>query len=112
MNDNYETINAKAALADQNSTFYYYQKLIRLRHELPIITTGAYQLLDPTDDQVYSYRRVGEKEELLVINNFTSDTLTRDYQVPENATVLISNYDDDAATTLRPYEAKVYRFSK
>lgn len=112
MNDNYDTINAKAALADLNSTFYYYQKLIRLRHELPIITTGTYELLDPEDEQVYAYRRVGQNESLLVINNFTSETLTRDYHVPDNASVLISNYEDDALTTLRPYEAKVYRFDK
>lgn len=32
---NYKTINAKACLADKDSVFYYYQKLIRLRHELP-----------------------------------------------------------------------------
>lgn len=112
MNDNYDTINAKAALADLNSTFYYYQKLIRLRHELPIITTGTYELLDPEDEQVYAYRRVGQNESLLVINNFTSETLTRDYHVPDNASVLISNYEDDALTTLRPYETKVYRFDE
>lgn len=112
MNDNYDTINAKAALADLNSTFYYYQKLIRLRHELPIITTGTYELLDPEDEQVYAYRRVGQNESLLVINNFTSETLTRDYHVPDNASVLISNYGDDALTTIRPYEAKVYRYDK
>ncbi len=99
------------ALDDPNSIFYYYQKLIRLRHDLPIITTGVYQLLDPTDEQVYTYRRVGENDTLLVINNFTSDTLTRDYQVPETATLIIGNYDDDTGTTLRPYEAKVYHLT-
>lgn len=111
LNDNYETINVEAALDDPNSIFYYYQKLIRLRHDLPVITTGTYQLLDPTDAQVYTYRRVGENDTLLVISNFTSDTLTRDYQVPETATLIIGNYDDDAGTTLRPYEAKVYHLT-
>ena len=83
--------------------------MIRLRHDLPIITTGTYQLLDSTDAQVYTYRRVGDNDTLLVINNFTRDALTRDYQVPDTATLIISNYDDDAGTTLRPFEAKVYR---
>ncbi|CAH1854259.1 glycoside hydrolase family 13 protein [Convivina praedatoris] len=112
MNDNYLTINVKNTLADPNSVFYYYQKLIRLRHELPIITTGTYQLLDPNDEQVYAYRRVSADEELLIINNFTNETITRDYQVPANATILIGNYEDDAKSTLRPYEAKVYHFVK
>ena len=44
--DNYKTINAKACLSDKDSVFYYYQKLIRLRHELPVITDGRYELVD------------------------------------------------------------------
>ena len=43
---NYKTINAKACLPDKDSVFYYYQKLIRLRHELPVITDGRYELVD------------------------------------------------------------------
>ena len=49
-------------------------------------------------------------EQLLVINNFTDQMLTRDYHVDKNAEVLISNYDDDQGNTLRPYESKFYRF--
>ena len=112
MNDNFDTINVEEALADKDSVFYYYQKLIQLRHELPIITTGHYQLLDPEDEEVYTYKRIGDNEELLVINNFTADEQTRDYQVPDNAEVLISNYKDDQGSVLRPFEAKVYRYAK
>jgi oligo-1,6-glucosidase len=112
LNDNYDTINVEQALADKSSIFYYYQKLIQLRHDLPIITTGKYQLLDPKDEQVYAYRRVGNNEQLLVINNFTDNIVTRDYSVPTNAKILVSNYADDKAETLRPYESKVYQFEK
>ena len=34
VNPNYGVINAKAALADKDSIFYYYKRLIALRHEL------------------------------------------------------------------------------
>ncbi|CAM4279639.1 glycoside hydrolase family 13 protein [Weissella hellenica] len=112
MNNNFDTINVEAALADEDSVFYYYQKLIQLRHELPIITTGHYELLDPEDAEVYAYKRVGDDEELLVINNFTENEQIREYDVPENAEVLISNYKDDQGSTLRPFEAKVYRYTK
>ena len=37
VNPNYKDINVKQALADPNSIFFYYQKLIRLRREKPII---------------------------------------------------------------------------
>ena len=110
LNDNYQTINVADALADPKSVFYYYQKLIQLRHDLPIMTTGKYQLLDPEDNDVYAYRRIGQGEQLLVINNFTDQVLTRNYSVPDDARLLIGNYDDDEGQTLRPYEAKVYKF--
>jgi len=112
LNNNYDSINVQEALADKNSIFYYYQKLIRLRHDMPIITTGIYELLDAQDAEVYAYRRVGEKDQLLVINNFTDQKLTREYHVPSDAKLIISNYSDDQGETLRPYEAKVYLFKK
>ncbi|QEA32668.1 alpha-glucosidase [Leuconostoc carnosum] len=112
LNSNYDSINVQEALADKNSIFYYYQKLIRLRHDMPIITTGIYELLDAQDAEVYAYRRVGKKDQLLVINNFTDQKLTREYHVPSDAELIISNYSDDQGETLRPYEAKVYLFKK
>ena len=113
-NPNYPEINAKDELANPNSVFYYYQKLIKLRHELDIITTGTYKLVDGNEDdeQVYAYVRENEHEKLLVILNFTEQALVRDYDVPENSELLIGNYDDDKGTILRPYEAKVYWIQK
>ncbi|MBS9334668.1 alpha-glucosidase [Fructobacillus sp. M1-13] len=112
LNDNFEEINVDAALADEDSVFYHYQKLINFRHNLDIVTTGRYELLDLDDEEVYAYKRVGEKEELLVINSFVEESIERDYQVPENAERLISNYKDDEGKTLRPFESKVYRIKK
>ena len=113
-NPNYPEINAKDELANPNSVFYYYQKLIELRHELDIITTGTYKLVDGNEDdeQVYAYVRENEHEKLLVILNFTEQALVRDYDVPENSELLIGNYEDDKGTILRPYEAKVYQIRK
>ena len=110
LNDNYQEINVKQALSDSQSIFYYYQKLIQLRHEMPVITTGDYELLDSKDDEVYAYRRLGDGEQLLIINNFTDQKLIRQFDVPRQATVLISNYNDDQGELLRPYESKVYYF--
>ncbi|GIC69871.1 glycoside hydrolase family 13 protein [Fructobacillus tropaeoli] len=112
LNDNFETINATAALADDNSVFYHYQKLIQLRHDLDLITTGHYELIDPADDQVYTYKRIGDDQELLIINNFTDQDLERDYPVPADAQLLISNYQDDLGLKLRPYEAKAYLYNR
>ncbi|WP_203650934.1 alpha-glucosidase [Secundilactobacillus yichangensis] len=112
MNPRYHDINAKKALADKNSIFYYYQKLIKLRHELPVITNGTYALVkdNDKDEQVYAYTRKNADTTLLVILNYTKENLKRHFNIPSTAKVLISNYSDDQGDNIRPYEAKVYQF--
>ncbi len=113
VNPNYKTINAKAALADKNSIFYYYQKLIALRKEEPIIVYGHYALLEPENESLYVYTRSLDEQKLLVICNFTKDAV--EYQVPDEfagAQTLIGNYDRDKADgtiELKPYEALVLK---
>ena len=113
VNPNYVTINAKAALADPDSVFYHYQKLIQLRHDLPVITEGKFALVAGNEDdaQVFAYTRTDETTTLLVVANFTATTLTRSFAQSTAGTLLLSNYTDDQGTTLRPYEAKVYQLN-
>ena len=118
VNDNYKTINAEAAVKDPESVFFYYKKLVQLRHEVPVITDGVYKLLDADNEKVYTYLRLrkNEDETLLVICNFTKETI--DYPVGDfveatQGTLLISNYDDAPqqyadAIELKPYGAYVY----
>lgn len=114
LNPSYKAINVEAALMDNNSIFYHYKKLINFRHTLPIITDGSYDLVpgNDNDPDVYAYTRTDDSEQLLIICNYTSKQQERIYDVPENAELLISNYDDDAKSKLRPFEAKVYHYSK
>ncbi|MQC05676.1 alpha-glucosidase C-terminal domain-containing protein, partial [Limosilactobacillus reuteri] len=93
------------------SVLSYYQRLIKLRHHLPVITTGTYHLLSPDDAAVYAYVRHMGSQHLLVICNFTAATQTRHFaELPADAHLLISNYDEDHQDVLRAYEAKVYQF--
>ena len=116
VNENYKTINAEAAVKDPESVFFYYKKLVQLRHEVPVITDGVYKLLDADNEKVYTYLRKNEDETLLVICNFTKEII--DYPVGDfveatQGTLLISNYDDAPqqyadAIELKPYGAYVY----
>lgn len=108
----YKKINVKNELADKNSVFYYYQKLISIRHHSPLVRYGDYQELDPKDDQVFAYLRHYQGKTLLVISNFTKKNVTRDYHQANADKLLIDNYPDDKGTTLRPFESKVYVFNK
>ena len=105
VNPNHDTINAQAALADPESIFHYYRKLINLRKTYDVFRDGSFTLLCPEDEHVFAYTRDTEQESLLVICNFTGEN--QSFTVPEDyadAEVLLSNYPDKT-DMLRPYEA-------
>lgn len=108
-NPNYTMINAEEALIDQDSIFYYYQKLIRLRKTEPILTEGKFQLLLKDDPCIFAYTRTTEREQLLVLCNFKGQEVS--YELPDTwngQEVLISNYAEEGSFgTLRPFEAKM-----
>ncbi len=114
VNPNAGTINAKHALADEDSVLHYYRRLIQLRHELPIVVYGEFELLLEEDERVFAYTRTYDDQQLLVLGNFSDDEVP----VPvENAAewsaapLLIGNYPQVGASTeivLRPWETRVY----
>lgn len=107
VNPNYHEINAQAALADPGSVFFYYQSLIALRKCYPVFQDGSFTLLEPESERLFTYTRSAETEELLVVCNFTGESVP--YLRPEpfaNAELLLSNYEL-AAGMLRPYEAQM-----
>lgn len=113
VNPNYKEINAARQLEDPDSVFHYYQNLIRLRKEHEIVVYGTYELLLPESKEIYMYTRTWKDEKLLVICNFSGDTVH--VELPEEfvgAEILISNYKDVSVhieMTVRPYEAFVIR---
>jgi oligo-1,6-glucosidase len=117
VNPNYPEINVETALADPNSVFRYYQKLIQLRRAHPVMVYGEYDIVLEEHPQIYAFTRTLERERLLVILNW-SGTAAEFALPPEIETagheLLIANYevnsgDDLRGMTLRPWEARVYR---
>ncbi len=117
VNPNYTAINAKAELADPDSVFHYYQKLIGLRRQSKWkneIVYGDYQLLAPEDPEVFSYLRRRGETTLLVVCNLSPNN--RDFVVPDgvmwdNAELLISNDETPELTKtlhLTPWQAAVW----
>ena len=107
VNPNYTEINVDAALADPDSVFYFYQKLIALRKQYEVIRDGSFTLRLPEDENVFAYTRDTRSEHLLVVCNFTAE------EQPEilpaafrGAEVLLANYPGPAGP-LRPYEARM-----
>ena len=64
-------------------------------------------LLCPEDEKIFAYTRDTEQEHMLVVCNFTAETLA--FDAPENfrgSRMLLNNYAEDSHR-LRPYEAAI-----
>jgi oligo-1,6-glucosidase len=113
-NPNHVEINAEAAVADPDSVFHAYRRLNELRHTEPAVAHGDFTMLLPDDERIYAFtRRLGDTE-LLVLGNFSGETVTAD--LPDAADwaaseLLISSWTGDppADLTLRPWEGRAYR---
>ncbi len=120
VNPNYPEINVDRALADPDSIFYYYKKLIRLREQFPVIVYGKYELILEEHPQIYAFTRTLDDDRLLVMLNFSEESPY--FSLPDQISftsqdLLISNYpvdptQDIRSITLRPYEARVYRLHR
>ena len=108
--DNYETVNARAALDDADSVFYTYQSLIRLRKTLPVLTWGDYEDLLPEHPSLWCYRRQWQGQTLMVVANLSRERQQWQPDLVQGAwRVALGNYDDvpsrPNARLLRPFEA-------
>ena len=107
-NPNYREINATAALADPDSIFHYYRRLIALRKTYPVFVHGDFTLLEPDHPSLFVYRRRLERQSLLVICNYGGGETA--WSLPagwDDAQCLISNYPDRLPGRLRPWEARI-----
>lgn len=88
--------------------FAFYQNLIRLRKEMPIISEGSYKPAFEDSQQVYAFERQYKDEKLLVLNNFYATEV--EIELPaayQNGQILLSNYEDEEVSekmVLKPYQ--------
>lgn len=106
--ENANEINVQQALQTKTSIFYFYQKLIALRKEYPVIQNGDYKPALTDEGSIIAYSRSLEDSKLLSIHNFAAEkqilTLPSEFS---NAKILLSNYPREELTStieLSPYE--------
>ncbi|MEZ9231839.1 alpha,alpha-phosphotrehalase [Vibrio amylolyticus] len=113
---NYGEINASKAVDDENSVFYFYQKLVQLRKDVDVITTGDYVDLLPQHKSIFAYQRTSESQSLICLNNYYDQEV--ECVLPEGVDVgkacyLLGNYEGLESETvsrhqvLKPYETKI-----
>ncbi|HEM4276343.1 TPA: alpha-glucosidase [Streptococcus suis] len=111
LGDTVKDINVEKALADKNSLFYTYQKLIALRKEYPCMSEGKYEVMETRNSSVMAYRKYDEQDDFIILVNFTSEEQAYELSL-EDYSVFMHNYDNKVIfdkSVLRPYEAIVFK---
>ena len=114
---NYPEVNVEKELAE-GKIFRYYQELIRIRKEHPVIVDGSYEGILLDDPEVFAYIRENGEEKVLVLNHFYAGEYT--LSVPEEwankaSSFLAGNYGERqlaSSFTLKPYETIAFRIIK
>lgn len=113
VSDRYKEINVRQALQKTDSIFYYYKKLITLRHQEALLTEGNYQLILADDPDIFAYLRETENECWLIAANLSEKIRSGECLKPYEGCMeemKIMNYERTSLTEeFRPYEAFMMR---
>lgn len=103
VNANHTRINAAAQMADENSVWHYYRKMLALRAASPVLLKGDFKLLAATD-ALFAFTRRFEGEQMTVLCSFCKTVQS----VPYRGKICLSSYGKDAFDgALKPYEAVI-----
>ena len=113
VNGNYQEVNVKDQLDDEDSILRYYQKAIALRKEATMrqsVLFGPFSFIDIDNSDVFAYKHEGMRK-IAVISNFRAKNVTFaiDFTIKK---VLLHNYKDnkiqETAILLRPFECYLF----
>lgn len=123
VNPNYRELHVEVDLQAEHSIFAFYQTLIQLRKQHPVMIYGDYTDISGDDPQLYIYvrelrdSRLGEARWLIALNHGEQQReLVLPIELTHGAKLLLSNYTDTVSNLaknvgtiqLRPYEACLY----
>ena len=111
VNPNYVTINAATQVDDPDSVFHHFRKLIKLRHDHPVVVHGRFELLLPDHGQIWALTRTLDDQVLVMIANCSSDPASvPPGAIPDltGAHVLLTTHGDSTALELEPWESRIY----
>lgn len=112
VNPNYGKINAESQMQEETSVFRFYQRLIALRKENPVMIYGDLTMCAPKEEPIIAYTRSWNGVIWLVIHNFSAeDQIFRYDGIRGNEKVILSNYEEkqmgQGIIKLKAYETVV-----
>ena len=108
VHEGYAEENVEAETADPASTLSWYRKLAALRLSRDELLAGDYAELMAESEQVYAYRRQGEKSAAVVLANLSNEAATYDAALVEGMELLAGSHGETELGALRPLEAVVF----
>ncbi len=108
VHDDYQQVNSETESADPESPLSWFRRLAALRDEREELVTGDYEELMPSSEQVYAYRRAGERSTCVVLANLSADEVSYDTLLVSGMTPLVGTHGEALVGTLRPLEAVVF----
>ncbi len=114
VNPNYPEVNVENAMQDENSIWHFYRRAIALRKEYKDCAVyGKFEIKLLSDRQLFVYDKIAEdgKSKLTVVINLSAKPVSSSKvakYIPQNATELLSVYDEPFGKNLPPYAGKLY----
>lgn len=116
VNPNYKEINAEKEMADENSVWHFYKKLIAYRLGNEVIINGTFRQYYPKHKDIFCYEREWNGKKIFVVANFKNKKVK--FRLPKEVMTdgtkafktVLSNYENEGikeVAVLRPYEAYV-----
>lgn len=116
LNPNYPQINVLSQEHEADSILNFYRRMIQVRKDNPSLVYADFEDLDPSSEQIYSFKRWDESSIYLVVLNFSSDKIIYNLDCAGYDKV-IGNYDtglsyQNGQITLEPWEAVLLKKEK
>jgi len=113
VNPNYKAINVEQEEKSNDSILSFYKEMIQTRKDALGLVYGDFEPIFEADENIFAYKRLGEKEEFLILLNFSEKTIRKNIEQLDDYDLLISNYQKHKITNnlveLKAYEGLILK---
>ena len=109
VNENYNKTNVELQQDNLDSILNYYREIIKIRKNNLTLIYGDFLDLEPSNEQLYLYKRWDQQKTYFIVLNFCDDRVQLDINNFESMRLVISIYKKSVYDKLLdPWEARVY----
>ena len=93
---NENVLSVEEQKKQSDSMYWHYKNLLKLRKEHTALQQGAYEVYDTGNTEILGFYRKDEQEKLLVLHNFSGETVTMDCSMEKGWKVIYGSKQKDA----------------